>query len=107
MGRKREPPQRLEFMPVDHRELPEQPGPAGCIERWPKPEHVLLAGLLEGALHRATGRVVRCVLMSGGVQSRFLVTGEAAAGKAREWLDGGVSWGEVLARLHAPAGGAT
>lgn len=69
--------------------------------------NALLAGVLEGALHRATGRVVRCVLMSGGVQSRFLVTGEAAAGKAREWLDGGVSWGEVLARLHAPAGGAT
>lgn len=66
----------------------------------------LLGGVLEGALLQATGRPVRCVLLSGGAQSRFLVTGEAAAVKAREWLAGGVSWGEVLARLHAPSGGA-
>lgn len=66
----------------------------------------LLAGVLEGAIHQATGRAVRCVLLSSGTQCRFLITGEAAASKAREWLSSGVSWGEVLARLHAPNGGA-
>jgi hypothetical protein len=67
----------------------------------------LLGAVLEGALQGATGRPVHCVLLNGGAQCRFLVTSEAAAIKAREWLQGGVSWGEVLARLHTPAGGAS
>lgn len=68
----------------------------------------LLAGILEGALLCATGREVRCVaLQNSSQQSRFLVAGGAAATKAAEWLHAGVSWGEVLARLHAPSGGAS
>ena len=75
------------------------------VERSPLAEDASLVGwLLEGALLGATGRAVHCVLLSGGTQCRFLITGEAAALKAREWLQGGVSWGEVLARLHTPGG---
>jgi hypothetical protein len=64
----------------------------------------LLASVLEAALSKATGRDVRCVsLMRDGVRARFLVAGGAAAERAQSWLKEGVSWGEVLARLHAPA----
>lgn len=66
----------------------------------------LLTHVLEAALHQATGRTVRCVLLSGGAQARFLIAGDAAAVKARQWLASGTSWGEVLARLHAPGGAA-
>ncbi|RYE82203.1 MAG: hypothetical protein EOO75_21055 [Myxococcales bacterium] len=65
----------------------------------------LLTQVLEAALHQATGRPVKCVLLSGGAQSRFLITGDAAARHAREWIASGMSWGEVLARLHAPSAG--
>lgn len=78
------------------------------VERSPlaQDDASLLGGVLEGALQGATGRAVHCVLLNGGAHCRFLITGEAAAHKAREWLAGGVSWGEVLARLHTPTGGA-
>jgi hypothetical protein len=76
------------------------------VERSPLGEDPSLVGaVLEGALQGATGRAVHCVQLSSGAQCRFLVTGEAAAHKAREWLQGGVSWGEVIARLHTPSGG--
>ena len=65
----------------------------------------LLTLVLEAALHQATSRVVRCVLLSKGAQARFLVVGDGAAHQARAWLDSGMSWGEVLARLHAPSAG--
>lgn len=63
----------------------------------------LLGEVLAAALQRATGRDVRCVpLMNDHVRVRLLVTGAAAAEKARAWLRDGVSWGDVLARLHTP-----
>jgi hypothetical protein len=64
---------------------------------------LLLAGVLEAALGRATGKPVRCLaLMREPARLRFLVAGEAAVSKVRGWLHDGVSWGEALARLHAP-----
>jgi hypothetical protein len=63
----------------------------------------LLTGVLEAALRRATGSELQCVhLMRDRVRARMLITGGPAAEKARALLRDGVSWGEVLARLHAP-----
>ena len=63
----------------------------------------LLAGVLEAALGRAAGRPLRClVLTHDPVRVRLLVAAEAAAERARGWLREGITWGEVLARLHAP-----
>jgi hypothetical protein len=67
----------------------------------------LLSATLEGAIHTATGRAVALVLLdSDPVRARFLVGSIAAAGRVREWLGQGLSWGEALARLHAPSEGA-
>jgi hypothetical protein len=65
----------------------------------------LLAAMLESAIHTATGRAVAVVMLeSDSLRARFFVGSIAVAGKVREWLGQGVSWGEVLARLHAPDG---
>lgn len=78
------------------------------VERSPLAQDAnLLGGVLEGALQGATGRAIHCVLLNDGSQCRFLITGEAAALRARQWLAEGISWGEVLARLHSPKGGAS
>jgi hypothetical protein len=62
----------------------------------------LLSAMLEGAIHTATGRAVALVMLdSDSARARFLVGSIAVAGKVREWLGQGRSWGEVLATLHA------
>ncbi|HKQ67915.1 MAG TPA: hypothetical protein VJT73_01185 [Polyangiaceae bacterium] len=67
----------------------------------------LLAPLLAAAVARSAHVEARCVALGrDGARARFLVTGQRGADKAREWLGSGVGWGEVLVRLHAPAGNA-
>ena len=87
------------------------------LERWGKAmvlvmDHSPLAGtgdaLLEAtlaaAIAAASGRPVRALLLGReAVRARFLIGGEAALARARAWLGEGVSWGEVLVRLHAPS----
>lgn len=64
----------------------------------------LLAPLLASAVSRATKVEARCVrLARDGDRARFLITGPKGAEKVREWLLGGVSWGEALVRLHPAA----
>jgi hypothetical protein len=61
----------------------------------------LVAAVLEGALQRAMARDVAVVPLSReNGQARLVVTSASAAGKVRAWLGEGVSWGDVLARLH-------
>jgi hypothetical protein len=67
----------------------------------------VLEEVLAGALQAATGRQVRTlVLARSDARVRFLVAGDAAIGKAREWLAKGMTWGEALARLHGQASAA-
>lgn len=62
----------------------------------------IASAILASALDAATGRSVQAVpLAKDGTRARFLVTGEAGAEKAKAWLAEGVSWGDVLVRLHA------
>jgi hypothetical protein len=88
---------------------------AASLERWgramvmlvahpPVAEAQYVAAILEGAVHEATGRDVRCLpLGSAGADGplRILVAGEGAIGRARGWLAEGVAWGDVLVRLQA------
>jgi hypothetical protein len=61
----------------------------------------LFEAVLAGSLEAATGRPVRVLTLGrDGARARFLVTGDAAMAKARAWLAQGMSWGEVIARLH-------
>lgn len=61
----------------------------------------LIAVVLGGALEVATGRSARCVkITQGATRSRFVVVNAAAADRVQNWLREGVSWGEVLVRLH-------
>jgi hypothetical protein len=62
----------------------------------------LLETMLEGAIETATGKKVRArCLARDGVRARFFIGSERATYRVRAWLMQGVSWGEVLARLHA------
>lgn len=62
----------------------------------------LVAAVLSSALSTAAGKAVEVVaLAKDATRSRFLLTGKAGADKARGWLKDGVSWGDVLVRLHA------
>ncbi|MCC6648248.1 MAG: hypothetical protein IT374_22090 [Polyangiaceae bacterium] len=62
----------------------------------------LAAAVLASAFDAATGKPVQVVpLARDATRARFLVTGAAGADKARGWLAEGVSWGDVLVRLHA------
>jgi hypothetical protein len=62
---------------------------------------VLFEAVLSGSLEAATGRPVRTLILGrDGARARFLVTGDSAVAKARAWLAQGMSWGEVIARLH-------
>jgi len=64
----------------------------------------LIEPLLAAALSKSTSVEVKCVrLTREGDRARFLVTGAKGANKVRDWLKEGVSWGEVLVRLHPPA----
>lgn len=63
---------------------------------------VVASAVLASALDAATGEPVHAVPLSrDATRARFLVTGAAGAEKARKWLGDGVSWGEVLVKLHA------
>lgn len=62
----------------------------------------LLETMLEGAIEAATGKKVRArSLARDGVRTRFFIGSERSTYRVRAWLMQGVSWGEVLARLHA------
>jgi hypothetical protein len=67
-------------------------GPAG---------EAILAAVVEGALERAFSRDVTAVpLHDEGDQLRLLIVHPKAERTVRAWLGAGVSWGDVLARLH-------
>ncbi len=90
---------------------------AGCgvlrVERWgralvlaveqaPLPDGVL-APTLEAAIAEASGREVRCAVVSrDAFVARVLVSSRDAVKRVRGWLADGVSWGDALARLHRP-----
>jgi hypothetical protein len=61
----------------------------------------ILAAVVEGALQRAFSRDVTAVpLREEGDQVRLLILSPKAEQTVAAWLGKGVSWGEVLARLH-------
>ena len=65
--------------------------------------NTLVCAVIESALEAATGREVRCIpIMEENLRTRFAVTSASAAARAKAWLAEGVSWGEVLVKLHAP-----
>lgn len=65
----------------------------------------LVAAVLEAALETATGRKVRCVTLPDDQgQTRLLVTNERAAERVEAWMADGMSWGEVMVKLHERAG---
>lgn len=64
----------------------------------------ILAAVVEGALQRAFSRDVTAVpLDEEGDQVRLLIVHPKTEQIVRAWLDEGVSWGDVLARLHESA----
>lgn len=91
------------------------------LERWGRALVIVLDGcplrgceaalgeLLQSALEAATGADVELVHLgapggeSSGPLRRYAACGEAGAKQLREWLAGGVPWGEALVRLHTPA----
>jgi hypothetical protein len=61
----------------------------------------LTCAMLEAALDAATGRKACCVpVMQEGYRTRLLVTSASSAEKVAQWVAQGVSWGEVLVKLH-------
>jgi hypothetical protein len=62
----------------------------------------LISATIEGALLTATGRDVGCVALSRdeAERVRVLVTSRSNADRVREWLAGGIPWGDALARLQ-------
>jgi hypothetical protein len=62
----------------------------------------LMANVLAASLASATDMAISVVLlMRDQTRARFLITGKSGAEKANAWLKNGISWGEVLTRLHA------
>jgi hypothetical protein len=88
-----------------------------ALERWGKalvlvvdqsplgaPGDLLVAAVLEAALEEASGRTLRTSAIDReGTRARFLVASSSAITKVHGWLREGVTWGDALARLHAPA----
>jgi len=67
---------------------------------------LLLGSVLEGAAQRAFGRdIVAIKLVRDADLVRFLITGQAGAYRARDWLSSGLAWGDVLTRLVNSARG--
>ena len=65
----------------------------------------LIAAVLEGALQRGMGRDARVIkLERSDDRVRLLVIAPKMAQKVRGWLDAGVAWGDLLAKLHAGGG---
>jgi hypothetical protein len=64
----------------------------------------LLAPLVSGAIEAASGRGVECALLSRDEHfARVLVGGERGVGRVREWIAGGLPWGEALTRMQGGA----
>ncbi|HEX7671245.1 MAG TPA: hypothetical protein VF395_16740 [Polyangiaceae bacterium] len=62
----------------------------------------LLAAVLEGALQRALARDAAVVPIDRtDGKARLVVVSRATAGRVRQWLSDGVSWGDALSRLSA------
>ena len=81
------------------------------VERWGRALVVVVEGSpLNGALlvpavsalvEAASGRKVWCTLLMRDEQiARVLVGSERGTGRVRGWIEGGVSWGEALTKLH-------
>jgi hypothetical protein len=65
----------------------------------------IIAAVLEGALQRGTSRDASVVpLARDDRQLRLLVVSAGTADRVRGWLEGGSSWGDVLAKLHGARG---
>ncbi|HVR19653.1 MAG TPA: hypothetical protein VMS65_08150 [Polyangiaceae bacterium] len=61
----------------------------------------LLAGIIEGAFQRAFGRSSTVVpIQRDDALARLLVVSKRTAERVRGWLDSGVTFGDVLARLN-------
>ena len=87
------------------------------LERWgralllvvdasPLADSAVLGYVLGAALSSATGRDVSVArLAKDGARSRYLVASASSVERASKWIAEGVSWGDVLVRLHAPAEG--
>lgn len=84
---------------------------AVSLERWGQAlvlivDHATLpasvtAPVLEGTLETATGRTVRCIkIMEAPPRMRFLVVGQTAAERVAQLTSEGLSWGEILVRIH-------
>jgi hypothetical protein len=66
----------------------------------------LLSAVLEGALQRALARDTAIVPIDrDGAKARLLAVNPRTAATVRGWLDSGVAWGEVIARVHSGAAG--
>jgi hypothetical protein len=58
--------------------------------------------VLEGAIQRGFARDASVVpLERTDGKARMLVVGPKTADSVRQWLADGVSWGDVLTRIHA------
>lgn len=65
----------------------------------------LVEAALAAAVEATASRRVRALLLGrAGVRARFLIGSQGGVEKVRAWLDEGLSWGDALVRLHAPAG---
>jgi hypothetical protein len=73
------------------------------VDHAPVQEHAIVAALVEGAIHAATGREAHAAALGGHGPIRVLIASEKTASQARAWTAEGVSHGEVLARIQAPA----
>ena len=64
----------------------------------------MLAAVLEGALQRSVGRDAAVVPIDRmDDRARLVVVSRQTASRVQQWLEGGVSWGDVLSRLSASA----
>jgi hypothetical protein len=64
----------------------------------------LLAPLVASALEATFERQVWCTLLSSeGNAARILVASERAIERVRDWMAGGVPWGDTLTRLQGAA----
>jgi hypothetical protein len=87
------------------------------VERWGRAlvlvvEHTALPDAMLGTLLASAiaatstrGDVTCAALGTEDETARFLVTSKSSAARVRGWIDGGVKWGEALARLHSKSGG--
>lgn len=63
----------------------------------------LIGATLEALLSFVTTRTVACLpIARDGERLRILVASPARAEQATRWLQDGVSWGELISRLHTP-----